>query len=154
MINKFLWATTTVLGDYFNIKISSGGPPQAVAPAKTIEPVTVVLEISGDLSGQFLLGCQEDVALCIARAMMTNPEYAEFDDMCRSALAELGNMTAGMASTGLSEIGVMVDLLPPTVVSGNHGSIHFSVPVIIGLPLLSDAGDFRVYIALQDSTGK
>ncbi len=154
MINKFLWATTTVLGDYFNIKISSGGPPQAIPATKAMDPVTVVLEISGDLSGQFLLGCQENVALCIARAMMMNPDYAEFDDMCRSALAELGNMTAGMASTGLSEIGVMVDLLPPLVVSEAHGSIQFSVPVLIGLPLVSDAGDFRVYIALQDSTGK
>jgi chemotaxis protein CheX len=143
-----------VLGDYFNIQISPGGPPQAVPPSNAMEPVTVVLEISGDLSGQFLLGCSQNVALSIARAMMMNPDYPEFDDMCRSALAELGNMTAGMASTGLSEIGVMVDLLPPMVVCGSNVSIHFSVPVIIGLPLLSNVGDLRVYIALRDSAGK
>ncbi len=114
----------------------------------------MVLEISGDLSGQFLLGFKEDVALGIARSMMMNPDYAEFDDMCRSAIAELGNMTAGMASTGLSEIGVMVDLLPPMVVTGSNVSIHFSVPVIIGLPLQSTAGDIRVYIALKNSVSR
>lgn len=154
VINKFLWATTTVLGEYFSIEISAGGPPQAFAPTTAMEPVTVVLEISGDLSGQFLLGCREDVALRIARAMMSNPDYAACDDLCRSALAELGNMTAGMAATGLSELGIMVELSPPIVITGSAMSVHFSVPVIIGLPLASSAGNFRLYLALQDSAGR
>jgi chemotaxis protein CheX len=151
VINKFLGATTTVLGEYFNIKIEPGGKAEAVAASSPMEPVSVLLEMTGDLAGQFVFGCKPVVALDIARAMMMNPDYPSFDDMCRSALAELGNMIAGMTSTGLSEMGIFVDLVPPLVVTGENVSIHFSVPVIIGVPLNTSAGEIRVCIALKSS---
>jgi chemotaxis protein CheX len=153
VINKFLGATTTVLGDYFNIKIEPGGQAQAVPASSPMEPVSVLLEMTGDLAGQFVFGCKPLVALDVARAMMMNPDYPDFDDMCRSALAELGNMIAGMTSTYLSEMGIFVDLVPPLVVTGENVSIHFSVPVIIGVPLKTSAGEIRVCIALKSSAG-
>lgn len=151
IINKFLGATTTVLGDYFNIKIKQGGKAQAIPASSPMAPVSVLLEMTGDLAGQFVFGCQPPVALDIARAMMLNPDYPDFDEMCRSALAELGNMIAGMASTRLSEMGVVVDLVPPLVVTGENVSIHFSVPMIIGIPLNTSAGEIQVCIALKSS---
>lgn len=153
VINKFLGATTTVLGEYFNLKVTPGGAAQAIPASSPMEPVSVLLEMTGDLAGQFVFGCQPLVALDIARAMMMNPDYPDFDDMCRSALAELGNMIAGMASTGLSEMGIFVDLVPPLVVTGENISIRFSVPTIIGLPLTSSAGAIRVCIALKSGAG-
>jgi chemotaxis protein CheX len=154
VVNKFLGATTTVLAEYFNINIFPGGTPLAVPPSSAMEPVTVVLEMNGDLMGQFLLGCTHEVALEIARAMMSNPEWPEFDDMCRSALAELGNMIAGTASTRLSEIGMLVDLTPPLVVTGSNISIHFSVPVILSVPVKTSVGELRVFIALKPGPAK
>jgi chemotaxis protein CheX len=153
VINKFLGATTTVLGDYFNIKVAPGGLPQAVPASSPMEPVSVLLEMTGDLAGQFVFGCRAPVALDIARAMMMNPDYPDFDDMCRSALAELGNMIAGMTSTHLSEMGIMVDLVPPLVVTGDNVAIRFAVPIIIGLPLNTSAGEIRVCIALKSGAG-
>lgn len=154
VVNKFLGATTTVLADYFNIGINPGGTPIAVPPSTAMEPVTVVLEMNGDLTGQFLLGCSQQVALDVTRAMMSNPDWPEFDDMCRSAMAELGNMIAGTASTRLSEIGMLVDLTPPLVVTGNNISVHFSVPVILSVPVNTSVGELRVFIALKPGAAK
>ena len=153
VINKFLSATTTVLGDYFSITIAPAGAAQAIPASSRLDPVSVLLEMTGDLAGQFVFGCQSAVALDIARAMMMNPEYPDFDDMCRSALAELGNMIAGMTATGLSVLGFFVDLVPPLVVTGENVSIHFSVPLIISVPLNTSVGKVRVCIALKSSAG-
>lgn len=154
VVNKFLGATKSILADYFNIEIFPGGVPQAIPPSSAMEPVTVVLEMNGDLAGQFLLGCTVPVALEVARAMMFNPAWPEFDDMCRSALAELGNMVAGTASTSLSEMGMLVDLTPPLVVTGSNVQVHFSVPVILSVPVQTSAGELRVFIALKQGAAR
>lgn len=154
VVNRFLGATTTVLTDYFNIAIEPAGTPIALQPSSAMEPITVVLELLGDLQGQFLLAYTDEVALETARAMMFNPDYPVFDDLCRSALAELGNMIAGMTSTALSEMGFMCELAPPIVVIGKNVSIAFAVPVVIALPLKASVGNFRVCVALKPGDSK
>lgn len=153
VVNKFLGAISAVLGDYFSIGTSASGPPQVFTPATALEPVSVLVELSGDLVGQFVLGFQPAVALSIARAMLFNPEYPELDGMCQSALAELGNMIAGMTSTSLSELGHMVNVAPPLVVTGSGVTVRFAMPVVLGLPVKTSVGDIRVCMALQSPGG-
>jgi chemotaxis protein CheX len=154
VVNRFLGATKTVLTEYFNITIDSTGTPLALQPSSAFEPITVVLELLGDLEGQFLLAYSNEVALETARAMMYNPEYPAFDDLCKSALAELGNMIAGMTSTALAEMGFMCELAPPIVVIGKNVHISLAVPVVIALPLKASVGDFRVCVALKPGDSK
>jgi chemotaxis protein CheX len=152
IINKFIKATTEILTNYFNVEVKGCGALQAVPQHMALDPVSVVLDLSGDLVGQFLVGYSQDVALTIARAMMMNPDYPEFDEMCRSALAELGNMIGGMSSTGLTELGITCDLTPPLVITGSNITIQFQVPVLVCLPIQSSAGDFRVCIGLKQAS--
>lgn len=148
VVNKLLGATSAVLGDYFSIGISASGPPEALAPAAALEPVAVVVGLSGDLVGQFILGFAPAVALGIARAMLFNPDYPELDGMCESALAELGNMIAGMTSTSLSELGHLVNVAPPQVVTNSGTSVPCATPVLLALPVTTSVGDIRVCVAL------
>jgi chemotaxis protein CheX len=152
IINKFIKATTEILTNYFNVEVKGCGSVQAVPRQSALDPVTVMIDFTGDLVGQFLVGYSLETALGIARAMMMNPDYPEFDDMCRSALAELGNMIGGMSSTGLTELGLSCDLTPPLVISGENIMVQFQVPVLISLPISSSAGDFRVCIGLKEAS--
>jgi chemotaxis protein CheX len=151
IINKFINATTEILTNYFNVEVKGCGAVQAIPQHSALDPVTVVLDFTGDLVGQFLVGYSQEVALEIAKAMMMNPEYPQFDDLCRSALAELGNMIGGMSSTGLTELGIACDLTPPLVITGSNVMIQFSVPVLVSLPISSSAGDFRVCVGLKQA---
>ena len=151
IINKFINATTDILANYFNVKVEGSGAVQAIPQQSALDQVTVVLEFTGDLVGQFLVGYSEEVALELAKAMMMNPDYPKFDEMCRSALAELGNMIGGMSSTGLTEMGYSCDLTPPIVITGDNVTIQFSVPVLVSLPINTSVGVFRVCVGLKQA---
>lgn len=122
-----------------------------VSAPGSLAPVTVILGITGDLEGQFILGYEAETALNVARSMLGNPEYAEFDEMAKSALSELGNMIGGMTSTGLSDLGYLCNLSPPSLLTSQSGTISMSASTMISLPLQSSAGDFFVCIGLRDS---
>jgi chemotaxis protein CheX len=151
VVNKFLNATSTVLSEYFNVEIKETGGLTMVTGSDALDPITVILGITGDLEGQFLLAYSKDTALGIARSMMGNSDYPEFDDMCKSALAELGNMIGGMTSTGLAEMGYFCNLSPPSVVTTEQGTISLGMPTMICLPITTGQGAVRVCIGLKSA---
>ena len=150
VVNKFLQATSTVLADYFSIAVSQNGSPNVVKGADVRDPVAIILGITGDLEGLFLIGYSQDTALNIARTMMGNPEYPQIDDMCRSALSELSNMIGGMTSTGLSELGYFCNLEPPAFLTAETGN-SLNSQTMIALPFSTPVGDFRVCVGLREA---
>lgn len=151
VINQFLAATVSVLRDHFMVGIQQNGQPHAVRGEEALEEVTVLIGITGDLEGHFLLGCTTNAALGLARNMMGNQEYPGFDELCASALAELGNMIAGTTMTRLSGLGHACNLLPPTVIRAEHALLKLSVPVVIKLPLDTSVGSLAACIGLRES---
>jgi len=151
VVNKILASTTSVLTEYFNITLEQNGAPVTVNDTEALDAVTVILGITGDLEGQFLLGYNNTTALNIARVMLGNPDYPELDEMGKSALSELGNMIGGLTSTGLSDLGFFCNLSPPTLVTTSAGTICTGTPVMIALPISSSAGDFRVCVGLREN---
>ena len=80
--------------------------------------LAISLELTGDITGRVLVRFTEDNAKQIASAMMMGMPVEELDDMSVSALAELGNMIMGGASSHLAEEGVVTDITTPTVLRG------------------------------------
>ncbi|MCC7476845.1 chemotaxis protein CheX [bacterium] len=151
VINRFVSSSQAVLNDYFNLPVGSGGPPSVMGSGASLQPVSVIVSVFGDLSGQFVLGYSEEVALNIARSMMMNPDYPELDDLCISALSELGNIIGGMTATELTAMGFECDIAPPSVVRGEHVTMSVQLDKILVLPLKCRAGEFYLYIALKES---
>ena len=151
IVNKFLGATTTILTDYFSFQVESGGAPEIIPNNAPLSPVNVLLDMSGDLEGQFVLAYSNEAALGVSRAMMGNPDYPELDDMCTSALSELGNMIGGSTATELAAMGYVCNLAPPIVINMTNGGgeIKFSTPVLLVMPIKTDKGDFKVCIGLK-----
>ena len=153
VVNRFLRATSEVLTEYFSIAVTDGGAPTAVKGVEALDTVSVILGVTGDLEGHFLLGCPQETALGIARTMLGNPDYPELDEMCISALAELGNMIGGMTSTSLADMGYLCSLSPPSVVTTDGGPADIHLPMMICLPISTTAGGFRVCIGLRAAGG-
>lgn len=151
IINRFVAASQAVLNDYFNLPVGSGGPPTVQGSGAALQPVSVIVSVFGDIAGQFVLGYPEDVALNIARSMMMNPDYPDLDDLCISALSELGNIIGGMTATELTAMGYECDIAPPSVVRGEHVRMNVQTDKILVLPLTCRAGEFYLYVALRES---
>jgi chemotaxis protein CheX len=152
VINKFTGALSEVLSTYFSVNIAKVGAPAAIPQQSALEPVTVLLEFTGDLVGHFVIGYTPETALNIARAMMMNPEHPELDEMSKSALSELGNMIGGMSSTGLTELGLACDLAPPLLIMGTNITVQFHVPVLVSLPISTSAGELKLSIGLKEAS--
>jgi chemotaxis protein CheX len=149
IVNRFFSATTQILSGYFGIEVSGAGQPRIVLPSADLDPITVLLSLTGDLEGQFVLGYDPAVALGIARSMLGRPAAA-LDNLGLSALGELSNLIAGRTATELAGMGYFCGIAPPLVLQGgNGGTMQFSAPHLIALPIQSGAGQFHVYIGLK-----
>lgn len=151
IVNKFLDATTNILTEYFSMQVECGGKPEVIPNSAPLGWVNVLLNMTGDLEGQFVLAYPAETALGVSRAMIGNPDYPEFDEMCSSALAELGNMIGGSTATELAAMGYVCNLAPPIVIHEGlgNGAIKFSTPVLLVMPIKTNVGDFKVCIGLK-----
>ena len=151
VVNKFLKAASSILTDYFSVSVKSVGDLHVVVSTSALEPVTVIIDLIGDLRGQFLLGFSQDAALKLVRQMMGNSQYPALDDVGMSALAELGNMITGQTSTSLAAMGYTCDMAPPMVATGDEINMQFSVPKLLSLPITTSIGELKIGIALSSS---
>lgn len=151
IVNKFFGSTATVLRDYFHLDVSSGGSASLVKMPAALDHVSVILSFTGDLTGQFVMGFSSEMALNMARTMIGNAEYERFDELCQSAIGELGNMICGMTSAELTTMGYTCDIAPPVVLVNEHASMSFGVPTLIAQPISTPNGAFRICIGMSPS---
>jgi CheY-specific phosphatase CheX len=58
-------------------------------------------------------------------------------------------MIAGKTATDLAGMGYFCGIAPPLVLQGGGGTMQFSSPHLIALPIVSGIGQFHVYIGLK-----
>lgn len=114
--------------------------------------VHVLLGITGDLYGSAILSMNDETSLKIASTMM-GMELTEHNDISYSAIKEILNISAGGASTRLHDIGKIVDLTPPTIITGQDLNIQMVSP-LISVIFAIDNIEFRLSIGLQERKAK
>lgn len=113
-----------------------------------VQDVTVLVGISGFMEGVVLLGTTLEVASAMASCMLGQP-IAELDDVVYSAIAELGNVITGCASTKLAAMGHPMNISAPVTVQGSGSAINtFEIPRT-GLAFLTPYGLLELQIALK-----
>lgn len=118
-INPFLKAFDNVLGQLIFVK-SEVGNIFVKEGTKKSGHVVITIGVTGDLVGSVVLSMNEDTAKWLASKMMFGMEVTEFNDMAKSAIAELGNMIAGNSSTYFHDMGQKIDITPPTLYTGDN----------------------------------
>ncbi len=116
-INPFLVAAKSVLQNMCGVELTSG-VPYVKSTEFSSTSVVICIGVTGQISGQVLLACHNDVACEIASKMCMMP-ITELDDLSLSALSELGNMIFGNAATVLSTKNIIVDITPPSIIQGD-----------------------------------
>jgi chemotaxis protein CheX len=132
-INPFLTSSVQVIETLINIK-----PVVGKLNVKDMrymnDRVWLRIDTKGQLEKNIIFGFPERMTMNIVSKMMGGMPITEMDEICRSAVAELGNMISGNASTMLSINGFLVDITPPSVIDVSSvywGKKAFSIPVTI-----------------------
>jgi chemotaxis protein CheX len=146
-MNPFLSSSIHVIETFIQIKPSIG---QIVVKNLELldDHIWLKIGIIGQFQGNVVFGFPKDVAMKIVSAMMGGYAVTEMDEMCQSAISELGNMISGNASTMLYNEGVHVDITPPNILKSLQGSSKvkaFTVPMSI-----SSVGDFGIHMLLPN----
>jgi chemotaxis protein CheX len=147
----FNGSTATVLRDYFLLDVDCTGSGTLLNMPCSLDPISVLLSFTGDLTGQFLMGFQPEQGLQMARSMLGIPDYPQFDDLCQSAISELGNMICGMTAMRLSEMGYMCQIAPPVILINDGALMSFGVPTLISQPVTTSFGEFRISIGMSQT---
>lgn len=147
-INPFVSAGMQVLEGIVANKPESG--ELAVRSAVfTTQQVSIVIGVTGAIEGQAVYGMSLVTATRIAAAMSGTLEMT-FNEMAASAIAELGNMISGHATTLLAEGGHDCDITPPTIIKGRDIELCMSAPALV-VPLYIDCGKIEINVALKEN---
>lgn len=146
-INPFLQSATLVLEQMVSVSPQRGDLTMKIIDFKD-DYVWLQIGIVGQMTGNIVFGFPESVALKIVSGMMGGHVVTEFDEMSRSAIAELGNMISGNASSILYNEGIQVDITPPEIIGFEAGTSQYKERKAIAIPLrLDNIGEFEIYIA-------
>lgn len=147
-VNPFVKAASEVLQAECRLTARRGQLRMATSKATSNE-VTVIVGVTGDLQGIVLYGMSERTAKALA-AIMSDTQVPIFDSMAESAVAELGNMITGWASSGLEAEGHLCQLTPPTLVAGRGVMISTINIQHLVIPVETDHGTLEINVALRN----
>jgi len=141
-INPFLSSSIHVIEAMMQVKATVGKVELRTIASGDF--LLLKIGIIGQFQGEVVFCFPQEVAMKIVSSMMGGYPISEFDDMCRSAIAELGNMISGNASTILSNDGIAVDITPPKLMDDGQS---YEQKKAITIPLaISDIGNFDIYM--------
>ncbi|MGE5674336.1 MAG: chemotaxis protein CheX [Mycobacterium leprae] len=145
ILNAFL------LGAMHTLSAETKGPVQRTGlnldgSDQIHDEVTVYIALVGGLRGVVLVGMPTETARRIASTMM-GESLPELTEMGFSALAELGNQTAGRAMIELERVGFTCDITPPTIMIGQRARIStLGLPRFV-IPLETPDGPLHIHVA-------
>jgi chemotaxis protein CheX len=152
ILEPFVQAARDVVAQELGSDVIPGKLTLARGPATTLD-VTVVIGITGRLTGIATYGMSEELALGIVSRLMGSP-VTELDDLTLSGIAELGNVITGRATTLLAGMGLVTMISPPILLVG-AGS-HLTVVKIprLTIPLITEFGTLESQLAVKVTGAK
>ena len=89
--------------------------------------VVVLVGVTGEVRGNIALSMDESYAKAIASNMMYGMPVEVFDEMPQSAIREVANMMMGKVASLFEEVGIMIDITPPTLMTGEALTISSTI---------------------------
>ncbi len=149
-MNPFVYAFIRVLATEAQVRRSVPTKPSLIWADKTQHAVNVVIGVMGSVQGLVIYGLDLGVAKAVIRSMVGS-SISMSDPMAESALGELGNLITGVALGVLESNGYPCRISPPAIVQGTGRSIsRVSIPMVM-VPIDTDIGEIRIYLALRES---
>jgi len=152
ILEPFVEAARDVIAAELGTEVAPG--KLAVARgAATTRDVTVLIGITGRLTGIVTYGMSDEMALTIVGKLMGAP-VAELDEMVLSGVAELGNVIAGRATTLLVGMGLHTMITPPILLVGGGSRLTVANIPRLMVPLNTDLGTVESQLAVKVTGAK
>jgi len=153
-LNPFLKSVVDVIGGTISETPRRGKPFLRDKYPYTAQNVTIMVGITGRLTGQLVLSMPETCAKGIAAIMLMEEKVETLDEYAQSALAEMANMITANATIGLGDVGCNCDITPPSVITGKLMEISFRGDIkTIVIPLDISMGHVDVNLSLAETNG-
>ena len=148
-INPFVTASFSVIESVLGVKVEKG--QLAMRPSLfTSQQCNILTGVTGSIHGQVIYGMTLTTADKVA-SMMLGQTIRTFDQLAASAIAELGNMITGNASTLLTDAGFACDITPPSVVRGTNLKMStLDIPALV-VPLCMEIGEIELTVCLTEN---
>ena len=146
-INPFVQAVTEVLESELGTAPERGSIGLQRS-AYTSNEVTAVVAVAGEVAGMVMFAMTELTARGMV-AKMLGQDFAEFDALAQSGIAEIGNVITGRAAVLLSEAGFPSDLAPPMLLIGKNTMISTLDVQRLVIPMETEFGSVEVQVALK-----
>ena len=129
-INPFIEGSQSVIKMLCNTEAKLGQVTIRTSPFY-VSQVMIMIGVVGKIAGQVCFELSVETAKNIASAMMGGMPISEFDEMSKSAVAEMGNMIMGTTSTIFDNNGININITPPSLLTGEKVEISNKVPTIV-----------------------
>jgi chemotaxis protein CheX len=151
ILEPFVEAARDVLAQEVGAEVVPGRLSLASGAATTLD-VTVVIGITGRLTGIAVYGMESAMAMAVVSRMLGSP-VTELDEMALSGIAELGNVITGRATTLLSSAGLACDISPPILLLGAGSRLSTMSIQRLVIPLTTDLGTLQTQVAIKVTGG-
>ena len=152
ILEPFVEAARDVLTQELGTDVKAGRLSLAKGAATTLD-VTVVIGITGKLTGIALYSMSNDMAMSVVGQMM-GAAVTELDEMALSGVAELGNVITGHATTLLAQLGLHCDISPPMLLLGAGSRISTMAIQRLVIPLETGIGTMQAQVAIKVTGAK
>ncbi|MEW9123524.1 MAG: chemotaxis protein CheX [Thermotaleaceae bacterium] len=149
LVNPFIKASKDILLQTSMVPFELGKVYMKDSPFLT-QNVAILIGLTGGLKGQAIISMSEDMGKKIASSMMGGMPVDVFDEIAKSAISELGNMIMGNTATLLYNEGVIIDITPPTLLTGENLSVSNAKIKTLCIPLQSNIGVVEIDIAVRE----
>lgn len=126
ILNALIEAVKNVYGATGLGEFKMLGKPEFVSQPVSSESVCVLIGTTGDLQSQIVFSYTKITALEIANSLMMGLGSGELDEMSKSAIQELSNMTLGTFATLITNLNYKIDITIPTLLIGEGMQISSS----------------------------
>lgn len=148
-INPFINECKSIFNEVAGISLQVSGTTLKKSPTST-KNVVIMLGITGDLRGNVAIYLEKEEAKKIASNMMCGMPVNELDEMAKSAVSELGNMIMGRVCTAFSNQGLLIDITPPSLLTGDHIQLSFSHLPLLSVKFTHDNGEVEFDISIHE----
>lgn len=100
------------------------------------DKVVVLIGLTGQIKGNVIISMPETLARNIASAMMGGMPVPSFDDLAKSAIAELCNMILGNSAALFQKNNYEIDITPPTLMVGDNIQLSQDKSTTLCIPLI------------------
>lgn len=143
-INPFIEASSNVIKQSTGLNTKLGKIFLKTSPYKC-SGVVMIVGITGKIKGQAVFSMEKSTALSVVSAMMMGTKtITELDEMSRSALGELANMILGNTASIFYKKGIILDITPPSVLTGDDLEISRVKQDIVCVPIVFGTKDKHI----------